>query len=158
MLALSDSTPLFWAEDTERGGEGIRGAGVCGDDGTGDAAGETEAGLRMDDVRVADAVEFDELMEIAGGGDGLVGEAEIDGSIVVDAGAKRDCPAWGVRRGIACGGVASGEDDGDGETLGSEQSEHLIRGVAFGDTTEVEQDAGFGEGQELIVDVELMPA
>ena len=152
-----DGAAFFGAQDAEGGSEGVGGGGVGGDDGTSDAAGEAEAGFRVDDVRVADAVKFDELMEIAGGGNGLVGEADVDGSIVVDAGAKRDCPAWGVRRGIACGGVASGEDDGDGETLGLEKSEHLICGVAFGDATEVEQEAGFGEGQGLIVDVELMP-
>ncbi len=66
---------------------------MWGDDGAGDAAGEAEAGLGVDDVRVADAVEFDELMEITGGGDGAVGEGNDGGRGIVWFGEEGDGPS-----------------------------------------------------------------
>lgn len=71
-----------WAENTGGGGEGVAAGGVGGDDGAGDAGGEAECGVWVDDVGVAGAVDFDGLMEVAGGGDGAVVEQEFGRSEV----------------------------------------------------------------------------
>lgn len=135
------------------GGEGVGELGERGDDGGGFLLGEAEAGLGVDDVGVAGAVDGEVLVEVTGGGDGAVFERESGGGGEVE-GAESDVPAVFFGWGVAEAEVTAGDDEGLGEAGLGEVVEDEVGSVAFGDASEVELHAGLGEGGGLVFLIE----
>lgn len=73
---VEEHEAVFGGEDTEGGGEAIGGDGAVGDDRDQGVVSEAEAGVRVDDMGVALAVQFNELEEVTGGGDRFIFDQE----------------------------------------------------------------------------------
>ncbi len=134
-------------EDTARVVESVGKGGVTRDDGDGDGLGQAEAGGGVDDVGVTHAVDLDELLSVARGGNGRIGKDER--KRCAGGCAERgdlDGPTGFAGRRIAEGEIATGGDHRAGETALREEGEGFVGGVAFGDAAEVEQHAGAEQG------------
>lgn len=73
----SEFMEFLSSEYTRRAGECIGECACWGDDRGGPALGKAEAGARVDDVGVPEAVDLDVLFEVAGGGDGAVAQGDL---------------------------------------------------------------------------------
>jgi hypothetical protein len=93
---------LFAAQDRDGGVEPVAGDAVARDGGNADAVREAEPGARVDNVRVAFAVDLDDAVGVAGGGDRGVGEVDVFAGRLAWRGERldRDAPA-ALRRGRA---------------------------------------------------------
>jgi hypothetical protein len=160
--AAEEGEALIGAEHAEGGGEAVGGGAVGGDDGDEGVVGEADAGVGVDDVGVADAVDFEALVEVAGGGDGGVAEPGDAGGGCVGGveGADFDAPGRLAWRGVADGDIAGGGDEGAVDAVASEDGEGFVGGVAFGDAAEVEAHVGAveGDGAAAGVEFEVLPA
>ena len=73
-MSFDEGEGTVEAEDVEGRVEAIGIKAVRGDDGGGDVRGQAEAGVRVEDVRITDAVDGEVLFGGPGGGDGSVGQ------------------------------------------------------------------------------------
>ena len=96
--------------------------------------GNTEAGRGINDMGIAYAVDFDELMEISGCGYGTIREYE-ESRLFFGGRFHTNFPAFTAGRRITQTNVATGGDAGAWEVMGDHDAQHCVSSLAFGDAT-----------------------
>ncbi len=146
-VSFNQLQPAFRAEEIGGRLHRVGGRTVGRDDGHGRAVLVPHPGRRVDDVRIAMAVDLDEPLGVAGRRDRRVLQ-EQGGRAVFQPGihwGNRDPPALGIGGRVADDDVAGAADQGATDPLGFQDVERRLRRVALGDPADVQLHPGMEE-------------
>ena len=133
MASVGERVRPFRAEHAHGSGEAISGEDIGCDDGDKAVVGEAKSGVRIDDVGITDAIDFYELIEIAGVRDAaIVKEQKSLAALRIRGFEQLNFPTFLAGRWIAERHVAAGCDKSALTAVLTENAEGFVRGVPFG--------------------------